>query len=103
MAATGLLASKKDLTKAMAWLNTKCVWIYDAAWQQQRVEVFWLSLCELHIHREFLVPIGKIPAADAIGLRRYDARFSPGLIECFTRLGPEWQPSALSEHAQPCS
>jgi hypothetical protein len=69
------------------WLNAQGVGINDATRQQQCVEVLGLGLSEAHVDGELLVPIRKIPAADTVGLRRYDPRFSAGLVERLVGLG----------------
>jgi hypothetical protein len=87
---TGVAACRRQKRlsrKRRLWLNAKGVWIDDATRQQQRVEIVGLSLCEIHVDGELLVPIRKIPAADPIRLQRYDPCFSAGLVERLARFG----------------
>jgi hypothetical protein len=53
IAATGFSGIEERLRKGNCiWLNAKRVRVDNAAWQQQRVEIFRLGLIELHINRQ---------------------------------------------------
>jgi hypothetical protein len=67
-------------------LHPQRIGIEDTARQQQRVEILRLGLVERQIDRQLLAPIGEVPAANAVTLRRYNAGLGARLVESLAGL-----------------